>query len=151
MKTSSAILCSLAVLAGMLGPGTVAAQDPAEPTLIELGRKIFFDVNLSVNRTQSCASCHDPATGFTGPDAAINAAGAVEEGAIPGRFGNRKPPSSAYVGEIVGEDAVLGYDEAAKTWFGGLFWDGRATGTVLGDPVAEQDMGRLLIRVFLCM
>ena len=33
MKTSSAILCSLAVLAGMHGPGTVAAQDPAEPTL----------------------------------------------------------------------------------------------------------------------
>ena len=144
MKKSSAILCSLAVLTGMPGPGTVSAQDPAEPTLIELGRKMFFDVNLSVNRTQSCASCHDPATGFTGPDAAINAAGAVEEGAILGRFGNRKPPSSAYVGEIVGEDAVLGYDEAAKTWFGGLFWDGRATGTVLGDPVAEQAMGPFL-------
>ena len=107
MKTSSAILCSLAVLAGMHGPGTVAAQDPAEPTLIELGRKMFFDVNLSVNRTQSCASCHDPGTGFTGPDSALNAAGAVEEGAIPGRFGNRKPPSSAYVGEVNGEAAVL--------------------------------------------
>ena len=144
MKTSSAILCSLAVLTGMHGPGTVSAQDPAEPTLIELGRKIFFDVNLSVNRKQSCASCHDPATGFTGPDAAINAAGAVEEGAIPGRFGNRKPPSSAYVGEVTGEAAVLGYDEVAKTWFGGLFWDGRATGTVLGDPVAEQAMGPFL-------
>lgn len=144
MKTSSAILCSLAVLAGMHGPGTVAARDPAEPTLIELGRKMFFDVNLSVNRTQSCASCHDPGTGFTGPDSALNAAGAVEEGAIPGRFGNRKPPSSAYVGEVNGEAAVLGYDEAAKTWFGGLFWDGRATGTVLGDPVAEQAMGPFL-------
>ncbi|MDX9841781.1 MAG: cytochrome c peroxidase [Desulfobulbus sp.] len=144
MKTSSAIIVSLAVLTGMHGPGTVSAQEPAEPTLIELGRKIFFDVNLSVNRTQSCASCHDPGTGFTGPDSALNAAGAVEEGAIPGRFGNRKPPSSAYVGEIVGEDAVLGYDEVARTWFGGLFWDGRATGTVLGDPVAEQAMGPFL-------
>ena len=48
------------------------------------------------------------------------------------------------MGEVNGEAAVLGYDEAAKTWFGGLFWDGRATGTVLGDPVAEQAMGPFL-------
>ena len=26
----------------------------------DLGRSIFFDVNLSKNRTQSCSTCHNP-------------------------------------------------------------------------------------------
>ncbi|MFY4765160.1 cytochrome c peroxidase, partial [Aliarcobacter butzleri] len=26
----------------------------------DLGRMLFFDVNLSKNRTQSCATCHNP-------------------------------------------------------------------------------------------
>jgi cytochrome c peroxidase len=30
-----------------------------------LGRYLFFDTNLSLNNTKSCASCHDPAFAFT--------------------------------------------------------------------------------------
>lgn len=30
----------------------------------DLGRILFFDVNLSKNRTQSCATCHNPNAGF---------------------------------------------------------------------------------------
>ena len=33
-----------------------------------LGRVLFYDKNLSVNRTRSCASCHDQAVGFTDTD-----------------------------------------------------------------------------------
>src|SRR5450756_2031430 len=62
----------------------------------ELGKAIFFDQNLSLNRNLSCSSCHDPAVGFTGPISEINQHGAVYEGSIAGAFGNRKPPSSAY-------------------------------------------------------
>ena len=29
-------------------------------------------------------------------------------------------------------------------WFGGMFWDGRATGALLGDPLAEQAQGPFL-------
>jgi cytochrome c peroxidase len=29
-----------------------------------LGRVLFFDVNLSISRTMSCARCHTSATGF---------------------------------------------------------------------------------------
>lgn len=32
---------------------------------IELGRRLFFDTRLSANRTQSCASCHQPNRAFT--------------------------------------------------------------------------------------
>ena len=51
------------------------ASDPAAETA--LGKLIFFDNNLSANGNQSCASCHDPAVGWTGPIAAINIAGAT--------------------------------------------------------------------------
>ena len=76
--------------------------------------------------------------GWTGPDQAINAGGAVYEGAVSGRFGNRKPPASAYAGD----SPILHWD--GTTWVGGMFWDGRATGWTLGDPLAEQAQGPFL-------
>jgi cytochrome c peroxidase len=76
--------------------------------------------------------------GFTGPDPAINTAGAVYEGAVEGRFGNRKPPAAAYAGD----SPILYYD--GTKWVGGMFWDGRATGWTLGDPLAEQAKGPFL-------
>ncbi len=118
------------------------AQDaPTNPgDIVSLGKTIFFDANLSANGTQSCATCHDPSVGFTGQDAAINAAGAVYEGALPNHFGNRKPPAAAYAGD----SPALYFDETEKAWFGGMFWDGRATGAALGDPLAEQAQGPFL-------
>src|SRR5579885_2052803 len=38
-----------------------------------LGKLENFDRNLSVNRTEACAFCHMPYTGFTGPISSINA------------------------------------------------------------------------------
>ncbi len=32
-----------------------------------LGKALFFDTNLSKNRTQACVTCHDPETAFTDP------------------------------------------------------------------------------------
>ena len=73
-------------------PSLAAELSPIE----QLGKSLFFDTNLSVNRNQACASCHDPDTGFTSPFDEFNAAGAVVQGSVAGRFGNRKPPSAAY-------------------------------------------------------
>ena len=106
----------------------------------QLGKALFFDSNLSTPAGQSCAACHAPDTGFTGPDSAINATGAVYEGAVAGRFGNRKPPASAYAGD----SSILHFDEGDGTFVGGMFWDGRATGWSLGDPLAEQAQGPFL-------
>ena len=117
------------------------AQDPAsDPDLVALGRAMFFDENLSANGTQACAACHASEVGFTGPDAAVNAGGVVYPGALPNRFGNRKPPASAYAGD----SPVFHFDEADGGWFGGMFWDGRATGAVLSDPLADQAQGPFL-------
>ncbi|WP_426757050.1 MbnH family di-heme enzyme [Myxococcus sp. Y35] len=45
----------------------VPADNPMTEEKVQLGRKLFFDVRLSRNETQSCASCHDPARAFTEP------------------------------------------------------------------------------------
>jgi len=89
MKQTTILFTTMLLAAG---GGSAFALTPQE----ELGKSIFFDDNLSINNNQSCAACHGPGAGWTGPDAVINAAGTVYEGSVPGLFGNRKPPSSAY-------------------------------------------------------
>lgn len=121
----AAILLLVVANASANGPLTLKEQ---------LGKQLFFDTSLSATGTQACADCHVPEAGFTGSDATANAGGAVHAGSIPHRFGNRKPPTAAYSGD----SPNLYYDEARDRWFGGMFWDGRATGEVLGDPLAEQ-------------
>jgi cytochrome c peroxidase len=108
----------------------------------QLGKSIFFDTNLSSNANQACAACHTPETGWTGPDSAINATGAAYEASISGRFGNRKPPSSAYATS----SPLLHYviEEKEALFSGGNFWDGRATGEKLGNPAADQAQGPFL-------
>jgi cytochrome c peroxidase len=104
-----------------------------------LGKRLFFDVRLSTPEGQSCAFCHGPTVGWTGPDEELNKGGSVYMGAMETRFGNRKPPTAAYAGF----SPELHIDEDGN-FVGGMFWDGRATGWELRDPVAEQAMGPLL-------
>src|ERR1017187_6566740 len=82
----------LLVVAGASAQGNLTQNE-------QLGKKLFFDTNLSTPSGLACAGCHGAEVGYTGPDAAINAAGAGYEGAMAGRFGNRKPPSAAYAVE----------------------------------------------------
>jgi cytochrome c peroxidase len=138
VKRFMSFLALAAVLVMLIGTATAAAALPPLTPIQRLGKMLFFDTNLSDPPGQSCATCHAPEVGFTGPDSEINAAGAVYEGAVPGRFGNRKPPAAAYAGD----SPILYYNGSA--WVGGMFWDGRATGWMLGDPLAEQAMGPFL-------
>jgi len=116
-------------------PGAQADDD-----LKGLGRLLFFDASLSEPPGQSCATCHSPAAGWTGPDSPINASGAAYEGAFHGRFGNRKPPSAAYATQ----SPALYLDPEEDHFVGGSFWDGRAAGWLLGSPAAEQAQGPFL-------
>ena len=114
---------------------------PFSEALAELGDEIFDDKNLSLRKNQACNTCHLAEWGFTGPDPAINAAGAVYPGSIPTRFGDRKPPSSAYSTL----SPVLSYvRQAGGQFVGGSFWDGRATGERLGNAAADQAQGPFL-------
>lgn len=121
-------VCALVLLAASVG-----TQSPLTPQE-ELGKKLFFDANLSTPPGQSCAACHAPEAGWTGPDSDINMATAVYPGAVHTRFGNRKPPTSAYASF----SPPLHYDEAEEVWVGGQFWDGRA------DSLTEQAKGPFL-------
>lgn len=43
----------------------VPEDNPMSSAKVELGRRLFYDVRLSHNQTQSCASCHEQARAFT--------------------------------------------------------------------------------------
>jgi cytochrome c peroxidase len=120
----------------------MAAAHPqvAAPPVEQLGQLIFFDTNLSLNANLSCASCHAPEAGWTGPISDINAHGTVYEGSIPGAFGNRKPPAAAYATL----SPVFHLEAKGDLFVGGNFWDGRATGEKLGNPAADQAQGPFL-------
>ena len=134
---SKKVVVSTVLLALSVGVGVAVS---GEPTAKEtLGKLIFFDENLSLNSNQSCATCHAPEAGWTGPTSFINEHGAVYEGSIPGAFGDRKPPSSAYATQ----SPILHVDKKG-VFVGGNFWDGRATGERLGSPAAEQALGPFL-------
>lgn len=129
------------VIIAVLVLGSVATACAGELNAKEqLGKDVFFDKNLSINRNQSCGTCHAAEVGWTGPDSSLNSRSGVYSGSIPERFGNRKPPSVAYVAQ----SPVFHYDKKEKVFAGGNFWDGRATGKRLKSPVAEQAQGPFL-------
>ena len=61
-----------------------------------LGKLIYFDKNLSVNRNEACVFCHMPEAGFTGGVSALNATTGSYPGSVRIRFSNRKPMSHVY-------------------------------------------------------
>ena len=112
LVTSVALMTLLCVAAPALAADLTAEE--------QLGKALFHDTSLSDPVGQSCATCHAPQVGWTGPDKHLNKAGAVYPGAVDDRSGNRKPPSAAYGGD----SPVLHYDAEESLWIGGMFWDG---------------------------
>jgi cytochrome c peroxidase len=140
MPISKKIMLLTAILAILSMVFVLWFSRKAELSPIEqLGKELFFDTNLSTPPGQACASCHVPEVGWTGPNSDLNKRGAVYPGAVASRFGNRKPPSAAYAGL----SPNLHRDEETN-FEGGMFWNGRATGWTLDDPLAEQAMGPFL-------
>lgn len=128
-------------------PNAIEAPDarfevsPSAGPMAVLGDEIFDDENLSLNRNQSCRSCHDAGWGFTGPDSDANELFGIYEGSVAGRFGDRRPPSSAYATLSPIFHFTL---KRGGLYVGGNFWDGRATGERLGNPATEQAQGPFL-------
>jgi cytochrome c peroxidase len=107
----------------------------------KLGGMIYRDTNPSVNANQSCMTCHHPSAGFADPDNRRDPYSfPVSEGSVPGNFGGRNAPSAAYAGLR----PIFAWDPEVGGYIGGMFWDGRATGEFLGDPLAEQARGPFL-------
>jgi cytochrome c peroxidase len=139
MKGSKVFLsfAAVTILAFVISAAQAVANDLTPAEL--LGKFLFFD-KISSPDSMACADCHAPSTGFTGPVPGINKHGAVYRGAVPQRFGNRKPPSAAYATL----SPVFHYDADEELFVGGNFWDGRATGERLGNPAADQALGPFL-------
>src|ERR1700675_3760111 len=78
------------VLGGPL-PSPRLPRDPIQLTPVEkLGKLMLYDSTLSNPPGYSCANCHVPETGFTGPNSEINAFAGPQPGIVPGRFSDRK-------------------------------------------------------------
>jgi cytochrome c peroxidase len=102
-----------------------------------LGKIEMYDKNLSVNRNEACAFCHMPYTGFSGPISSLNATVVAYPGSVHYRFGKRKPQGYTYSPYY----PVLQYNRAQSNFYGGNFWDLRATGYRTQSPDAEQAQG----------
>jgi cytochrome c peroxidase len=119
-----------------LGRLHAAPDDRAEEVTL-LGKLILFDEDLSVNKNEACAFCHMPETGFTGPVSALNMTTVSYPGSVRTRFSNRKPQTHTYATYT----PVLHYNANQGDFVGGAFWDMRATGIRLNNPIAEQAQG----------
>jgi cytochrome c peroxidase len=86
---------------------------------VALGKQLYFDKRLSVDNTISCASCHDPAKGFSNGEAIASG--------IHGRRGARNSPTVLNV-----------------AYHSFQFWDGRAStleAQVIGPILNPIEMG----------
>lgn len=105
----------------------------------DLGRILFFDVNLSKNRTQSCATCHNPNAGFV--DDRDNGVKKMASLGDDGKsLGDRQAPTASYAKF----SPAFHFDEKAKKYVGGQFWDGREAtleGQAGGPPLNPVEMG----------
>lgn len=83
----------------------------------KLGKKIFFDKDLSSPGGQSCASCHHFTAGFSDPSHQPFSKGALGSTYL----GNRNAPGITYLKFA----PPLYYNATDQTYVGGFFWDGR--------------------------
>ncbi len=128
----SVAVLSIVMALTMVRQAALAAPDKGE--LANLGRALFFDVNLSANRNQSCASCHDPARAFSGSrDNGVS--GAVSLGGDGLSLGDRNAPSTTYAFLIPNF-----HKDDKNEFIGGFFHDGRAPTMVdqAGQPFVNQ-------------
>ena len=112
-----------------------------------LGKLFIYDKTISPAENVACATCHAPYAGFTGGTSIFNATTVAQAGgtaitnATPPepnvRFGPRKPQSYAYASFA----PIFHYNTAVADFYGGNFWDMRATGIRLANPAAEQAQG----------
>ena len=112
----------------------------------ELGKALFFDKNLSLNRTQACASCHNPEFGFTdNRDNGVKSMASLGDNLKS--LGDRIAPTASYAKF----SPPFHYDEKKKKYIGGQFWDGRASSLELqaqGPPLNPDEMGIPNIKTF---
>ncbi len=102
-----------------------------------LGGLLNFDENISPFQNIACASCHMPYAAFSGPIPSVN----LTMIAYPGSYHFRAAKRTAQRYTYSHTFPVLNYNTTQQLFFGGNFWDGRATGYKLQSADAEQAQG----------
>src|SRR5881398_3883416 len=125
-----------------LTPPTLTGQPPilqntGTEAVEALGELMNYDRRISPERNQACASCHMPYVAFSGPIPSVNLTMIAYPGTFHFRAGKRTAQRYTYSPFF----PVLQYNQAQGLFFGGNFWDSRATGYLLRIPDAEQAQG----------
>jgi len=102
-----------------------------------LGKLMNFDLNISPFKNEACASCHMPYVAFSGPIPSVNLTMIAYPGTVHFRAGKRTAQRYTYAPFF----PVLQFNEEQGLFFGGNFWDSRATGYLLRNPDAHQAQG----------
>jgi len=103
-------------------PDKMPGAEKDSPTLVDLGKKLYFEKALSINGKQSCNSCHAVDAGRAGVDNEPTSPGAF------GKRGGRNSPTTLNAGFHLAQ-----------------FWDGRAP------DLKEQAKGPILNPVEMAM
>jgi cytochrome c peroxidase len=102
-----------------------------------LGELMNYDHNISPKRNVACASCHMPYVAFSGPIPSVNLTMIAYPGTEHFRAGKRSAQRYTYAPYF----PVLSYNQTQGLFFGGNFWDSRATGYKIRSADAEQSQG----------
>ncbi|MBT3012293.1 MAG: c-type cytochrome [Candidatus Thiodiazotropha sp. (ex Lucina aurantia)] len=131
------------------GGGDSSTSEPVFATKDELGAALFSDVNLSGDRTQACATCHNPDRAFIDDRLdSFGDIGAVSLGDDGTSLGDRNAPTAAYAAFspdfTEGNRDRLNSDAGHYQGFiGGQFLDGRKLdlkGQAGGPPLNPIEM-----------
>ncbi len=125
-----------------LTPPTLTGQPPilqntGTEAVETLGELMNYDRNIAPERNQACASCHMPYVAFSGPIPSVNLTMIAYPGTAHFRAGKRSAQRYPYAPFF----PVLQYNQEQGLFFGGNFWDSRATGYLLRNPDAHQAQG----------
>jgi cytochrome c peroxidase len=125
-----------------LGPVTYTGNPPiiqgnGYEAMRILGKLMNYDSNISPFKNEACSSCHMPYAGFSGPIPSVNLTMIAYPGTEHFRAGKRSAQRYTYAPDF----PVLQYNKTQQAFFGGNFWDSRATGYQLQSPDAHQAQG----------
>ena len=125
-----------------LPPPTLTNQPPilahtGQRLNVLVGKALNFDRNISPFKDRACAFCHMPYAGFSGPIPSVNLTMIGYPGSYQFRAGKRNAQRYTYSPSF----PVLNHNDTQAAFFGGNFWDSRATGYLLGSPDANQAQG----------
>jgi len=109
-------------------------QNTGTAAIETLGKLMNFDEHISVTQKIACSFCHMPYAGFSGPIPSVNETMVAYPGAVHYRAGKRTAQRYTYAPFF----PVLQYNAVQHAFFGGNFWDSRATGYLTRSPDAEQ-------------